>query len=109
MDFRVGDFVVIKAHPTSFRIITHLVVPPSPHGWDWSKDFGVLYLLDEATGRIEYVWAHGTKTAYEKVSPTKELVESAKAQLKKAYKIKRVDNLTFIEITARLKEYESQL
>jgi len=109
MDFKAGDFVHCSGMPEETRIVIH----PTGIGLGHTeKEIMVLALGESSKGYYNNV-IRGS--GYVKTTPSKKLVEDAKDKIKKSLlSIRRnghiyVDNLTYIEITARLREYEKEI
>jgi len=103
MDFNVGDFVAIKDEPEQTRLVTSNTTLGTKYAYA-TNGIMVIYL----DVFVKYT-VHGVRTWYEKIQPSKKLIERAKANLKNCYNKKAIDNLTYVEICARLKEYEQEL
>lgn len=108
-EFQVGDFVElikwisIEDQGQHFRLVINSCVK-SPSGREGLK---LIYL--EGDHGAYFYWCIGVPGEYAVVQPTKELINEAKNQLEKALCGKSVDNLTYVEICARLKEHERSL
>ena len=110
MSFEVGDFLMIEDEATAgpdlkgfFRIVVN---PAKQFDKTETKEveniiLSKLYFVPK-TGEL----THAPEEFYIKIQPTRALIETAKIEVEAAYNKKRIDNLTFIEITARLREHE---
>jgi len=109
MDFKIGDFVCPITSSEVFRI----VISPKGTSFGFSDDEIMVLALGEDSLNYRNNLIHGAY--YVKVTPSKELIEDAKEKLRRSLLAERkagyryVDNLTFIEISDRLKEYEQEL
>jgi len=93
--FKVGDFVDNKKGDFA-RLIIGTKENTDP-------DYPAISLK-------ENVWcSEAHPVGIKKIQPTVNLINKAKKQLKKALKDGHMDNLTYIEIYARLKEHEASL
>ena len=108
---KVGDFAFANGDPECPRIIVNL----DSNFRARHNETGVLAMSpDVQNDRPNIIF--GKWDSYYKTQPTKELIEKAREALKKSLLFNNkqkglcyIDNLTYIEICARLREYEQEL
>lgn len=105
MSFKVGDFVSIGDEGGGLRIVAN---PKKDYGNYFGIEVETIVLSRKYFIPKSGETTHVKESYYEKIEPTKELVNMAKIEVKATYERKKIDNLTFIEISARLREYEQQ-
>lgn len=102
MDFKVGDILAWGEYGEQPRLLVKLNCANKP---EWPEDdFQVIY-LNQKHDTI----AHGNRSSYTKINPSKKLIKIAKRNIKLILHMKRMDNLTYVEICARLREQEESL
>ena len=96
-EFKIGDIVQAVYKPEFFGIVYCF------------GSYYDIYLNKEAITE-HVVWFRNVEdiSTYRKIQPTKELLKKARQQVEWVYKQKYVDNLTYIELLARLNEYTKQ-
>jgi hypothetical protein len=106
-ELRAGDFVILKdprIDPiTPYRIVYEVL----------KTSLSLIDLRDLRNPMHPEDVAHllngGTHDLYDKISPTKEMIKLARKNSTLLMENKEIDNLTYIEICARLREYELAL
>jgi hypothetical protein len=103
--FKPGDFVShrddVYGRP---RLVVSVGIYNTQYScWDESSSVQVSLMLDN---RLQ---TPNPQSYYYKIQETKELIEQAKQTSIILNKNKQIDNLTYIEICARLREYERSI
>lgn len=101
-DYKPGDIIElinlpIKDKKRHFRLVVN------SHAQSFSKKWGIkiLYLMGDGPG-----YCIGDFKDYIPALPTTCLINNAKNQLNISLLLKSIDNLTYVEISAKLKENE---
>jgi hypothetical protein len=108
-ELKVGDF----AHVLNEYEARRIVISPNGLNYGYAKNEVVVLALGKDSQDYGNNVIRGNM--YIKISPSKELIKDAKEKLTKSLLAERkanrkyIDNLTFIEISARLREYEQQI
>jgi len=98
----VGDFIQT---PNEYTTIFVTKIAPSYFGWG---DFIYGFPLWDRFP-IGKPYAAGQSGDWVTLSPTKSLITEAKRVLLESSKKHGIDNLTYIEILSRLKDYEAKI
>jgi hypothetical protein len=114
MDFEVGDFAIIRDKDEPNTPYHRLIISTYSDERrlsivDNEKFLKVLELSSKFFQAGDGATNFGAPHWYEKIPPTRKLVCTAIIELEAALDKKRIDNLTYIEILAKLREYEQSL
>jgi ABC-type polysaccharide/polyol phosphate export permease len=99
MDFKVGDFVTHRVDGS-----IGLVMATKGQIRDYIK---TLWLFC-GKQTLNFISAYDKKSM-QKICKNKTLVKKAKCTLNIVFQNKKIDNLTYMEICARLRKYEQEL
>lgn len=106
---KVGDFVCYRHAPRHKRFIfIYLdcpVLSEIVNLFHQVQNVKMFTLKSKEKG--DYFW--GDSVDYTKINPSKYNIKIAKIKLKEILKDDEIDNLTYIELYARLKRYEQSL
>jgi hypothetical protein len=107
VDCKAGDFAHTRKNKRSYRFV---IGNSENFSYFYYKRGGLAVVyLDKDSVKDEMDWMVREDTSfYVKIKPTKRLLLYAKKQLKKIHRHGQIDNLTFVELSDKLRQHEQR-